>query len=322
MINSKNYVIIIGSSNIDLNIYSERLPKPGETVTGGKFKQFLGGKGANQAVASARSGSRTIFIAKIGKDVYGEQMISQLRNEGVDTNYILKDNIESSGIAFIMIDKDGENMISVAPGANTKLLPEDIRKFAELIKNATSLIIQMEISIETIEEVFSIASEGRVIKILNPAPLKPIPIKILKKIDILIPNEGELIRLNALLGFKEPHLKGNKKIVHISRNICSLGVKNVITTLGSKGSLIYLSEKDEYVELPAFKVQAVDTVGAGDCFNGVIASKLNQGEDIITSVKYATAAASIAVTRKGAQESIPYIHEIEERYHNFNNSLW
>ncbi|MFX1235628.1 MAG: ribokinase [Promethearchaeota archaeon] len=321
MINSKNYVIIIGSSNIDLNIYSERLPKPGETVTGGTFKQFLGGKGANQAVASARSGSRTIFIAKIGKDVYGEQMISQLRNEGVDTNYILKDNIESSGIAFIMIDKDGENMISVAPGANTKLLPEDIRKFAELIKNATSLIIQMEISIETIEEVFSIASEGRVIKILNPAPLKPIPIKILKKIDILIPNEGEIIRLNALLGFKETPLKGNKKIVHISRNICSLGVKNVITTLGSKGSLIYLSEKDEYVELPAFKVQAVDTVGAGDCFNGVIASKLNQGEDIITSVKYATAAASIAVTRKGAQESIPYIHEIEERYHNFNNSL-
>lgn len=318
MIDSKNYVIIIGSSNIDLNIYSERLPKPGETVTGGIFKQYLGGKGANQSIASVRSGSNTIFIGKVGRDLYGEHMISQLKDDGVNTDYILKDPTESSGIAFIMIDKDGENMISVAPGANAKLMPEDIRKYAELIKNSTSLIVQMEISIETIEEVFSIASEGNVIKILNPAPLKPIPPKILSKTDILIPNEGELARLSTLLGFKESLHKGNKKIIQISRDICSLGVKNVITTLGSKGSLIYLSKNDKHIELPAFTVKAIDTVGAGDCFNGVIASKLNQGEDIITSVKYATAAASIAVTRKGAQESIPHLNEIEERYQKYN----
>jgi len=318
MIDIKNYVVVIGSSNMDFNIYSERLPKPSETVTGGKFKQFLGGKGANQSVASVRSGSDTIFIAKVGSDSYGEQMILQLKNEGINTDYILKDLEESSGIAFIMIDKDGENMISVAPGANTKLNPEEIQKYADLIKASKSLIVQMEISIETIKEVFSIASKGDTIKILNPAPLKHIPVEILKNIDIIIPNEGEIIRLNSLLGFGISPYNREENIVQISRNISSLGVKNVITTLGSKGSLIYQSEKDEWTKIPAFKVQAVDTVGAGDCFNGVLASKLNQGEDLISSVKYATAAASIAVTRKGAQKSIPYLHEIEKRYIEFN----
>ncbi|MFX0032170.1 MAG: ribokinase [Candidatus Hermodarchaeota archaeon] len=318
MIDLKNYVIVIGSSNMDFNIYSERLPKPGETVTGGKFKQSLGGKGANQSVASVRSGSDTVFISKVGRDIVGDQMILQLKNKGVNTDYILKDLEESSGIAFIMIDKDGENMISVAPGANTKLVPEEIRKQADLIKASKSLIVQMEISIETIKEVFSIASKGDVIKILNPAPLKYIPKEILKNIDIIVPNEGELIRLNSLLGFQITQHSGEETIIQISRNISSLGVKNVITTLGSKGSLTYQSEKDEWTKIPAFKVQAVDTVGAGDCFNGVLASKLNQGEDLITSVKYATAAASIAVTRKGAQKSIPYLYEIEKKYMEFS----
>ena len=184
MIEVKDYVIIIGSSNMDLNIYSERLPKPGETVTGGTFKQYLGGKGANQSVASVRSGSDTFFIAKIGRDAFGDQILLQLRNEGINIDHIIRDPNELSGIAFIMIDKIGENMISVAPGANIKLKPEDIRKNADLIKNANSLVVQMEIPIETIDEIFSIASKGNVIKILNPAPLKSIPVKILKNVDV------------------------------------------------------------------------------------------------------------------------------------------
>ncbi|MFX1297743.1 MAG: PfkB family carbohydrate kinase, partial [Promethearchaeota archaeon] len=172
MSRKNGYVLIIGSSNMDLNIYSERFPNPGETVTGGTFKQFLGGKGANQSVAAVRSGAHTIFIGKIGFDQFGKQMISRLTAEGINTKHVFRDSMEHSGVAFILIDSNGENMISVAPGANIKLSPEEVREKAKIIKNANCLVVQMEIPIETINEIFTIASEGKVIKILNPAPLK------------------------------------------------------------------------------------------------------------------------------------------------------
>ncbi|MFX0056751.1 MAG: ribokinase [Candidatus Heimdallarchaeota archaeon] len=317
----KDYVLIIGSSNMDLNIYVKRLPKLGETVTGGTFKQFLGGKGANQAVASVRSGSKTYFIAKIGIDTFGDQMVSQLKKEGVNIDNIIRDSQQASGVAFIMIDENGENIISVAPGANVNLNVEDIQKNADLIKRANSLVVQMEIPMNTIQEIYKIASEGNLIKILNPAPLKPIPTNILKNIDIIIPNEGELYQLHSLLGFEEPSSNGLEKIKQVSEDITRTGVRIVITTLGVKGAIIYQSTEDLLTLLPAYKVQAVDTVGAGDCFNGVLASKLNQGKNLIEAVKYAISAASIAVTRKGAQESMPFIDEIEERYKKYNKLL-
>ena len=315
----KKYVLIIGSSNMDLNIYSQRLPKPGETVTGGIFQQFLGGKGANQAVASVRSGANTVFIGRIGTDAFGDQMISRLTMEGIDMSHTIRDPQHASGVAFIMIDESGENMISVAPGANFHLCKSDIIKSSEIIKNATSLVVQMEIPIETIEEIYKVASESRVIKILNPAPLKAIPINVLKKIDIIIPNEGELYRLHSLLKLPEIKSEGKKKIIQTSKAIADLGIAFVITTLGSKGCLIYDRENEEVIVIAAVKVNDVDTVGAGDCFNGVLASKLCSGETIINAVKYATAAASIAVTRKGAQDSMPYAEEIEEQYKKLSN---
>lgn len=314
----EEYVLIIGSSNMDLNIYLQSFPKPGETVTGGKFKQFLGGKGANQAVASVRSGANTVFIGKIGKDAFGDQMVSRLTEEGIDMNQVIRDPSHSSGVAFILIDENGENMISVAPGANFHLTKSDIVKKAEIIRNAKVLVVQMEIPIETIEEIFQIASEGEVIKILNPAPLKPIPVEVFKNIDIIIPNEGELIRLHSLLGFSELTSKLKENIIQVSKDITILGVKTVITTLGSKGSLVYDGEKNEIIEIPAFKVNAVDTVGAGDCFNGVLASQICESKTVLDAVKYATAAASIAVTRKGAQESMPYTEEIKNRFKELN----
>ncbi len=314
MPNRDQYVLIIGSSNMDLNIYSQRFPKPGETVTGGVFKQFLGGKGANQAVASVRSGSKTIFIGKVGIDAFGNDMISQLEKEGVNIEHVIRDPHEPSGVAFILINETGENMISVAPGANFKLTPEDVQANSEVITNAKCLIVQMEIPIATIEEIFKIAEQGEVIKILNPAPLKPISLSILNNIDIIIPNEGELLQLHSLLKLKE--LIGNSKdrIIQASKDISKFGIKTIITTLCSKGSILYDAAEDKITEVPAFKVQAIDTVGAGDCFNGIVASKLCQGENILTSVKYATAAASIAITRQGAQASMPYLNEIEDRY--------
>lgn len=318
MLNHDPYVLIIGSSNMDLNIYSRRFPNPGETVTGGVFKQFLGGKGANQAVASVRSGSKTIFIGKIGIDMFGNDMISQLSNEGINIEYIIRDPHESSGVAFILIDENGENMISVAPGANFKLTLEEVQAKSEIIKNAKCLIVQMEIPIETIEEIFNIAEQGEVVKILNPAPLKSINPSILSKIDIIIPNEGELLQLHSLL--KLPKLVGNSKetLHQASKNISKLGIKTIITTLGKRGSIIYNAEKDTVTAIPAFEIEAIDTVGAGDCFNGVVASKLCQGENILSSVKYATAAASIAITRQGAQASMPFVNEIEDRFKQYN----
>jgi ribokinase len=275
-----NYVLIIGSSNMDLNIYSERFPNPGETVTGGIFKQYLGGKGANQAVAAVRSGANTIFIGKVGMDSFGNQMVSQLAGEGIDVSHIIRDSEEKSGVAFILIDNKGENMISVAPGANFKLSVEEIKTRADIIKKASSLVVQMEIPMETIEEIFKIASQGDVIKILNPAPLKPIPLKVLEHVDIIIPNEGELYRLYSFLNQSELTGDGKLKILQASRNIAKLGIKYVITTLGNKGSLIYLGAEDKSIEIGTPKVNAIDTVGAGDCFIGVLASKLSQGESI------------------------------------------
>lgn len=311
------YVLIIGSSNMDLNIYSQRFPKPGETVTGGVYKQFLGGKGANQAVGSVRSGSKTFFIGKVGIDAFGNDMISQLENEGVNTEHVIRDPHESSGVAFILIDETGENMISVAPGANFKLTPEEVQANSEVIKNAKCLIVQMEIPIETIEEIFKIAEQGEVIKILNPAPLKPISLSILNKIDIIIPNEGELLQLHSLLKLKELVGNSEDRIIQASKDISRFGIKTVITTLGNKGCILYDAADNRITEVPAFKVQAIDTVGAGDCFNGVVSSKLCQGENILTSVKYATAAASIAITRQGAQASMPYLNEIEDRFKQY-----
>ncbi len=316
-----DYVLIIGSSNIDLNIYSKRFPNPGETVTGGTFKQFLGGKGANQAVASVRSGSKTIFIGKIGKDLFGDQIVSQLTDEGININHIIRDPQEHSGVAFILIDENGENMISVAPGANFNLKAEEIRSKAQIIQNANSIVVQMEIPIETIQEIFKIASEGNVIKILNPAPLKPIPEEILSKVDIIIPNEGELYRLHSLLGFNKVIEEGKQKIVHISKDLANLGINYIITTLGNKGCLIFEKNTNKFLEIVAPKVNTVDTVGAGDCFIGVLASMLSKGEKVLDSVKYATTAASIAVTRKGAQESMPYLSEIQNKLIKFNINL-
>ncbi|MFX1418968.1 MAG: ribokinase [Promethearchaeota archaeon] len=313
------YVLIIGSSNMDLNIYLKRFPNPGETVTGGIFRQFLGGKGANQAVASVRSGAKTIFIGKIGADLFGDQMISRLMGEGIITDFIIRDLETPSGVAFILIDENGENMISVAPGANSKLSEEDLEVKTEIIKNANVIIVQMEIPIETIRKVLNIAAKCDVVTILNPAPLKPIPIDVLENLDVIIPNKGELFRLHSLLGFKDLQKIDRQKIIDASKDLATLGIKYIITTLGNKGCLIFNGKKNSVKEIPALKVNAIDTVGAGDCFIGVFASMLSQGEPILNAVKFATVAASIAVTRKGAQESMPYLNEIKNQFNNLSD---
>jgi ribokinase len=230
-------------------------------------------------------------------------------------NYVFRDPEEATGVAFILIDDNGENMISVAPGSNAKLGAEDINMRADIIKNASVLVLQMEIPMETIKEAFNLALKGDVIKILNPAPLKPIPLEVLKKVDIMVPNEGELFQLHSFLKFEKKNGSNVKEqIIQASRDISSLGINYIITTLGKRGCIVYNKSKDEVSEIPAPLVKTIDTVGAGDCFIGVLIGKLSKGVPIITAVKYATVAASIAVTRKGAQDSMPYSSEINKMF--------
>ncbi len=306
---------------MDLNIYSEKLPQQGETVTGGIFKQSLGGKGANQAVASVRSGVNTKFIGKIGNDPIGEQMIKALKAEGIDGSRIITDPNNASGVAFILIDNNGENLISVAPGANSKLIPAEIRKNSDVIRNAGSIVVQMEIPIETISEIFKIASEGSAVKILNPAPLRPIPLEVMSNVDILVPNKGELFQLCSNFDLGELHGIDDKKIIDASEKISSLGVDTVITTLGPKGCILYQKNKKNAIKFPAFSVKAVDTVGAGDCFIGVLAGKMGQKMNIVEAVSYAISASSLAVTRKGAQASMPFMDEIEVRFKEYRKTM-
>jgi ribokinase len=314
MKNEEDYVLIIGSSNMDLNMYSKRFPTPGETVTGGKFAESYGGKGANQAVASIRSGSNTVFIGKVGKDTFGTQMLENLATEGINTSGVIIDPDVASGVAMILIDSQGQNMISVAPGANEKLVKEDLKDAKEIIEDATVVIVQMEIQMEVIREIFNITCEKRAISILNPAPFKEIPLEVLKKIDIITPNENELYQLHRSLGFKEQQEKHHENIPKVAKDLHSCGINSIIVTLGDKGCFVSDRKNGKQFHVSAIEVDAIDAVGAGDCFNGVLASRLCKGDNLKRATRYANVAASIAVTRTGAQSSMPSWNEIEKKF--------
>jgi ribokinase len=314
MKNEEKYVLVVGSSNIDLNMYSKRFPTPGETVTGGTFTQSFGGKGANQAVASIRSGSKTIFIGKVGKDTFGSQMLEQLANEGINTTSTMIDPEAASGVAMILIDSNGQNMISVAPGANKKLTGKELENVISIIQDATVVILQMEIQMKIIQKIISVTSEQRIISILNPAPFKEIPLEVLKQVDIITPNENELIKLHKSLGFKESNGTLNENLPKITNDLHSRGIKNIVVTLGNKGCFVSDGNTGEQFQISAFEVDAIDAVGAGDCFNGVLANRLSKGDKLQVAAQYANVAASIAVTRSGAQSSMPYQNEIEQKY--------
>ena len=303
------YVVVVGSSNIDVSIFSKRFPKPGETVTGGIFKQSFGGKGANQAIASRRAGSETFFIGKLGQDSFGQQMIQNFLNEDISTEYILVDKKEASGVAFILLNDERQNMISVAPGANKNLTVKEILCYKSMIENAAVVIVQMEISTDVISKIFNLATNS--IKILNPAPFKKLSLELLKKIDIITPNEIELLDLYNYLESKTLTEFSINELPKITKAIHQHGIKKIVITLGKNGCYISDSVNDKRVHVHGEQVKAQDTVGAGDCFNGVLASHLCMGEDLKTSAEYANIAASIAVTKVGAQISIPYKKEIE-----------
>jgi ribokinase len=296
-------IIVIGSSNTDMVIKTEKLPSPGETILGGIFLMNPGGKGANQAVAAARLGGKVTFITKRGNDLFGNQAVGLLMREGIDTQYIVKDPDLPSGVALITVDSAGENSIVVAPGSNGNLSEEDIPPMIFETSKFEILLLQLEIPINTVEYSADKASEHGIKVILNPAPACKLSDKLLGKIWLITPNETEA---EALTGVTITDIPSAERAALL---IQERGVKNVIITLGETGAYV---KSDSYSGLiPGIKVDPVDTTAAGDVFNGALAVAISDGKGLADAVIFANKAASISVTRMGAQASAPYRNEIK-----------
>jgi ribokinase len=296
-------IIVIGSSNTDMVIKTEKLPVPGETILGGTFLMNPGGKGANQAVAAARLGGKVTFITKRGNDLFGNQAVGLLMREGIDIQHVVKDPDFPSGVALITVDSTGENSIVVAPGSNANLLIEDIPPEIFETGNFEILLLQLEIPINTVEDSAVRASEHGIKVILNPAPACKLSENLLKHVWLLTPNETEA---EAITG---KQITDIASVEIAAALIQERGVKNVIITLGETGAFV---KAENYAGLiPGIKVSPVDTTAAGDVFNGALAVAVSEGKDLYDAVVFANKAASISVTRMGAQASAPYRNEIK-----------
>ena len=295
-------ILVIGSSNTDMVIKTEKIPMPGETILGGTFLMNPGGKGANQAVAAARLGGKVTFIAKIGNDLFGNQTIGILKKEGIDTKYIVKDADLPSGIALITVDSNGENSIVVAPGSNGNQLVEDIPEDIFTPDKFNVMLLQLEIPLMTVEYAALTAAKNGIKVILNPAPAQKLHDYLLRHTWLITPDETEA---EILTGIKV-HNESTAEIAAAS--LQKRGVKNVIVTMGAAGAFV---KSESFTEMiPGVKVKAVDTTAAGDVFNGALAVALAEGKGLKDAVIFANKAAAISVTRLGAQVSTPYRKEI------------
>ncbi|MBI2190533.1 MAG: ribokinase [Planctomycetes bacterium] len=295
-------VVVVGSSNTDMIIRCRSLPSPGQTVLGGALERAAGGKGANQAVAARRAGADVHLIARVGGDEFGRQARRDLRRSGVHVGRVRVTHGVPSGVALIVVDGAGENLIAVAPGANSRLTPKDIEACASLFCSARVALFQLETPLPTVARGITLARRSGCLVILNPAPARPLPASLLRQIDVLTPNELEAA---ALTGFHIHTLQGVRRA---AERLLAMGVRSALVTLGSRG--VALVQPGRFARIPAFAVRPVDTVGAGDAFNGALACSLAEGRPVEEAARFACAAAALATTRRGAQPSMPRRREI------------
>jgi ribokinase len=280
----------------------ERLPKPGETVLGGTFFMNAGGKGANQAVAAARLGGHVTFVANVGDDLFGNQSIVHFKQEGINTEFVSIDSQYASGVALINVDQHGENNITVAPGSNGNLRPAQVEGALKAIRSSGIILIQLEIPIATVTFAVLQSNVNGHKVILNPAPAQKLNESIYKNLFLITPNESEAELLTGI------PVKDLHSAESAARKFQEFGVLNVIITMGAKGA--YLLSGPLTKLIPAPPSIAVDSTAAGDCFNGALAVKLSEGTSLEEAVSFAVRAASLSVTRKGAQASMPYRKEL------------
>ena len=297
-------VTVVGSFMYDLVATVPRRPKTGETLVGNTFGMFLGGKGANQAIAASRAGATVTMIGRLGNDLFGNQFLEKFSKEGINTDFVIQDDENGTGVGMPLIDASGNNSIVIIPQANMALTVDNINKAESIIAEADVLIMQCEVPMEANQRAAEIAKQNDTLVILNPAPAQLIPDQILKLVDIITPNETETETLTGL------HTKTENDVLVAGKNLLSKGVETVILTLGDRGSLL-LNEDGEKM-IPAFDVTVVDTTAAGDSFSGTLAASLADGISIITSIKIANAAGALAVTKLGAEPSLPQRHAIDD----------
>ncbi|HAT3645977.1 ribokinase [Raoultella ornithinolytica] len=297
-------LVVLGSINADHILNLESFPTPGETVTGHHYQVAFGGKGANQAVAAGRSGADIAFIACTGDDDIGERVRRQLERDRIDVAPVRAVNAQSTGVALIFVNAEGENVIGIHAGANAALSVEQVEAEKARIAGAQALLMQLESPLESVLAAAKIAHQHQTTVVLNPAPARDLPDELLSLIDIITPNETEAEKLTGI------HVENDDDAAKAARVLHEKGIGIVMITLGSRG--VWVSHDGQGRRVPGFKVQAVDTIAAGDTFNGAFVTALLEGTALDEAIRFAHAAAAIAVTRKGAQPSVPWREEIDE----------
>lgn len=296
-------IMVIGSFMMDLVIGAKRAPESGETIIGNSFDRFPGGKGANQAVAAARLGASVAMAGKLGNDPFGQEMKAVLEQEGIDVGHVLTDAHAPTGVGSIVLDDNGQNRIIVVPGANLHFTPEETRELEPLIRQAQMLVMQLEMDISVVEQAAELARKYGVPCILNPAPVRTLSDELLRKITYLTPNETELALLTGVPADSLDNVKRGAQM------LLDRGVGYVIVTLAEKGALI--AGRDGFTIVEGFPVKPIDTVAAGDSFNGALAVELLRGASVPEAVRFANAVGALTVTRRGAIPSLPRREEVE-----------
>ena len=295
-------IIVVGSTNMDMVVKTDHIPEPGETVLGGSFFMNPGGKGANQAVAVARLGGRVAFVSKVGDDIFGKQSIQHFEEEGIDISGLVSDDSGPSGVALITVDREGENSIVVAPGANASLLPEDVEQTLASATDAGFILMQLEIPMDTVRQAAEYGHKNKIKVVLNPAPVNDETYLVYPYIDIITPNAKEAEMLTGI------SVDGVESATEAARTIRDRGVRQVVVTMGKMGALVL--DDHEVTFIQATEVKTVDTTAAGDSFNGALVVALSEGKSLVDAVKFASSAAAITVTRMGAQSAMPYRNEL------------
>jgi ribokinase len=300
-------VVVIGSINMDMVVVLDHRPAKGETVLGKNFFTSPGGKGANQAYAAGKLGARTMMLGKLGEDAFAPQLIANLQQAGIDTSMITQLPNVSSGIALISIDAEGDNSIIVAPGANSAIAGSDIDRWEPYIQTAKIILLQLEIPLDSVVYAAETAHKHGVPVLLDPAPAQPLPDELLSIVDFITPNESEL---SAITGVD---VTDAESAIKAASRLIDRGGKTVLAKLGSKGVAV-VDSKGAFV-IDGYAVKAVDTTAAGDSFAGAFAAAFAEGKDVRAAAQFANAVAAIAVTRMGAQASMPSRQEVESFMH-------